>query len=403
MSGEGEQERPRREDIPRSRFGYWALYAAVTGSTMAMAHPPAAGVQGDPLIRAVHSATSGRAFSRKASRPLFMASAAITGQAQQAAPVIAAGGVVPLNGKINAIQAGEWVSIFGSNLASGTAVWKGDFPTMLGGTSVQINGKAAYLSFVSPTQINLQAPDDPGGGAVSVTVTTAAGTAHSTVSLIPYSPSFPLLDSRHIAAIIVRSDRSGAYANGTYDILGPTGNCFGYRTVAARPGDVVEIFGVGFGPTTPFVPAGKPFSGAAPIMGVFSLTINKIPVKPTFVGMSSPGLYQINVVIPPGIGAGDVSIVATVGGASTQGNLLFSLQGGKPAGACILPIVVGDGGTGDGDGDGGVWGDGDGGVGDGGVGDGGVGDGGVGDGGVGDGGVGDGGGGDGDGGDGDGG
>ena len=32
---------------------------------------------------------------------------------------------------------------------AGTAVWNGDFPTSLGGTSVTINGRPAYLSFVS--------------------------------------------------------------------------------------------------------------------------------------------------------------------------------------------------------------------------------------------------------------
>jgi uncharacterized protein (TIGR03437 family) len=52
------------------------------------------------------------------------------------------------------------VSIYGTNLASGTTIWNGDFPVSLGGTSVEIDGKPAYLEFVSPGQINLQAPDD---------------------------------------------------------------------------------------------------------------------------------------------------------------------------------------------------------------------------------------------------
>ena len=63
-------------------------------------------------------------------------------------------------------------------------------------------------------------------------------------------------------------DGSGAFGRGTYDILGPTGNSLGYPTVAAQAGDTVELFGVGFGPTTPAVPAGKAFSGAAPINNV---------------------------------------------------------------------------------------------------------------------------------------
>src|SRR5580658_417332 len=202
---------------------HWPLYAALTGSAMTMApnvNPMAlAASQGAPLIRALR-----RTSARRVSRPLF-ASVIATAGSQLGAPVISAGGIVPLDGIVNYIQPGEWVSIFGTNLAAGTAVWQGDFPTSLGGTSVEINGKAAYLSFVSPTQLNLQAPDDTASGLVSAVVQTSAGIASSTVSLSPYSPSFKLIDSQHVSAIILRPDGSGAFGNGAYDILGPTGNC----------------------------------------------------------------------------------------------------------------------------------------------------------------------------------
>ena len=66
-------------------------------------------------------------------------------------PSINSGGVVPVASPVGTIQAGEWVSIYGNNLASGTASWTGTFPTSLAGTSVTINGKAAYLSYVRPT------------------------------------------------------------------------------------------------------------------------------------------------------------------------------------------------------------------------------------------------------------
>ena len=88
-------------------------------------------------------------------------------KAAQGPPAISTGGVVPVYGTANMIQPGEWVSIYGTNLASGTAVWNNDFPTSLGNTSVTINGRPAYLSMVSPGQINLQAPDDTALGAVS--------------------------------------------------------------------------------------------------------------------------------------------------------------------------------------------------------------------------------------------
>jgi uncharacterized protein (TIGR03437 family) len=215
----------------------------------------------------------------------------VTGRAQ--APTIKTGGIVPNDGSASTVQPGSWISIFGTNLASGTTTWNSDFPTTLGGTSVKINNKPAYLWYASPGQINLQAPDDTATGSVTVMVTTAAGTGTSTVTLAPVSPSFSLLDGKHVTGIILRSDGSGAYGGGTYDIVGPTGTSLGYATVAAKPGDNLELFGVGFGPTNPAVPAGKAFSGAAPTANSVQLYINGVPVTPAFAGLTGPGLDQI--------------------------------------------------------------------------------------------------------------
>lgn len=236
------------------------------------------------------------------------------------------GGIVPVYSTSTTIQPGSWISIFGFNLAPGEATWNNDFPTTLGGVSVTIDGKPAYLWYVSPSQINLQAPDDPTLGTVNVVVQTPRGAATSTVTLAPISPSFSLLDGKHVAGIILRSDGSGAYDNGAYDILGPTGNSLGYATVAAKAGDNVELFGVGFGPTTPQVQAGQPFSGQAPTTNTVQLTIGAQPVMPSFAGLSSAGLYQINLTIPANLGTGDEYLFATVGGIQTQYGVLISLQ-----------------------------------------------------------------------------
>jgi uncharacterized protein (TIGR03437 family) len=244
----------------------------------------------------------------------------------QPAPTITPGGVVPVFSTANTIQPSEWVSIYGANLASTTATWSGEFPTSLGGASVTINGKPSYLWFASPTQINLQAPDDIATGTVAVVVTTATGVATSTVTLASSGPSFSVLDAKHVAGIILRPDRTGNYANGGYDIVGPTGLSLGYATVAAKAGDLIELFGVGFGPTGPVVPAGQAFSGAAAATSNVVLLVNNVSVTPSFAGLSSAGLYQVNVIIPPGLGAGDVSLAAIVNGISTPSGRVLSLQ-----------------------------------------------------------------------------
>jgi uncharacterized protein (TIGR03437 family) len=74
------------------------------------------------------------------------------------------------------------------------------------------------------------------------------------------------------------------------------------------------------------VPAGQPFSGAAGTANPVTLRINNLIVTPTFAGLSGPGLYQINLTIPPGLGTGDVSLQATVGGVQTPSGVVISLQ-----------------------------------------------------------------------------
>jgi len=241
-----------------------------------------------------------------------------------APPTIPLGGVVPVDGAANTIQPGEWVSIYGTNLASSAASWARDFPTSLGGTSVTINGRPAYLSYVSPNQINLQAPDDTATGPVPVVVTAQTGTATATVTLAQFAPAFLLLDNTHVVGIILRSDGSGAYGGGTYDIIGlpdPQG-----APARVSAGDVIELFAIGFGPTNPAVPAGHAFSGAAPVTNPVEVLIGKVAVTPSFAGLSSAGLYQINLTVPATPTCCEVSIVATVGGVQTPAGTLIPLQ-----------------------------------------------------------------------------
>ncbi len=217
------------------------------------------------------------------------------------------------------IQPGEWVSIYGTNLASSSVTWSGNFPESLGDTSVTIDGVPAYLSYVSPGQINLQAPNDTTTGPVSVVVKTSTGTVTSTVTLASFAPSFLLLNGSHyVTGIIVRSDGSGSQGGGTYDILGPTGNSLGFPTVAAKAGDSVQLYAVGLGPTDPPVVAGRPFSGAASTTNPVTLLINNTSVIPSFAGFDTSILYQINLTIPAGLGTGDVLLASKVGGFQTQ-------------------------------------------------------------------------------------
>jgi len=242
-------------------------------------------------------------------------------------PTVTPAGIVPVYSTVPTVQPGEWVSIYGNGLATSTATWNGNFPISLSGTSVTIDGNPAYLWFVSPTQINLQAPADAKTGSVPVVVTTPSGTFTSTVTLAAIAPSFSLLDGKHVTGIILRSNGSGADGGGTYDILGPTGSSLGYPTVAAKAGDSVVLFAVGLGPTNPPVAPGQLYSSAAATVTPVNVLINNnVSVTPSFAGLSSAGLYQINLTIPANLGKGDLSLQASVGGQQTQAGVVISLQ-----------------------------------------------------------------------------
>ena len=214
-------------------------------------------------------------------------------------------GVVPVYNTRPTIQPGSWISIYGDQLAPSTAVWQGDFPTSLNGVTVTVNGKPGYLWFVSPGQINVQAPDDMTMGPVTVAVTTPTGTTVSTVGLSPESPSFSLLDSKHIAAIVINAD-------GSYSIVGPAG-AFPYATRPVSAGENLVLYGVGFGPTADQVPAGQAYGSATPTTGPVPVTIGGMPAQVSFVGLVGAGLYQINVTVPAGLASGDQPVAAMVG------------------------------------------------------------------------------------------
>lgn len=162
---------------------------------------------------------------------------------------------------------------------------------------------------------------------MNLTVTTAAGSATATVTLADQNPAFVVVgDGKHVGGVIVRTDGSGAYGGGTYDIIGPAGNSLGYATVPAKAGDAVLLFGAGFGPTNPPVPAGQAFAGAAPAADSITITINGQTIIPSFAGLSAPGLYQFNLTIPAGLSTGDQPLAATANSAPTQPGVVIALQ-----------------------------------------------------------------------------
>jgi uncharacterized protein (TIGR03437 family) len=228
-------------------------------------------------------------------------------------PVISQAGVVNGASFQDGIQPGSWVAIFGQNLAAGTRALTGSdlvdgsMPTSLGGVGVSIDGKAAFLYYVSPAQINVLAPADSNLGSVPVTVTTSAGTsAPVNANLAAASPG---LFSSNGAVAAVRSD--GAVIDGT--------------NAMARPGDALQLFGTGFGPTSPAIAPGVVFQGSAPTAATPTVTIGNVRASVTYSGLTATGLYQINIIVPA-LSNGIYAVSASVYGVSSQRGVTLKLQ-----------------------------------------------------------------------------
>ncbi len=255
-----------------------------------------------------------------------------------ALPVINNNGVVSVDSTFPIISPNSWITIYGTNLASTTATWNGTtypIPTKLGGVAVTIDSLPANLWYVSPTQINAQVPNDPVnvGTVVPISVSTAGGTATASISLGVVAPSFNLFSSKYPAAVVFTSG-PGNSGQG-FDYIGPSG-AFSFPSRPVMPGEVVVLYGTGFGPTNPVVPAGQAYSGSgAPLGTLPNINIGSATgVTINFGGVVAPGLYQFNVVVPT-VNAGDNLLQASFpvtnsSGTSvnytTQNNIYLTIQ-----------------------------------------------------------------------------
>ena len=219
-------------------------------------------------------------------------------------------------------SASSWFTIQGANLSQTTRTWnKLDFlnnnlPTQLDGVSVNVNGKAGYVYYISPTQLNVLAPDDTTTGQVHIQITNAQGTSSNFAAIENrFSPAFFLFTTEYLAAV---------HTSGIG--VGPKGLIAGANFAPAKPGETILLFGTGFGPTNPALPAGLLVTTAAPLVTIPTVTIGGQPAKVQFAGVSGSGLDQFNVTIPPALPNGDASVVATIAGTTTQASIFINIQ-----------------------------------------------------------------------------
>jgi uncharacterized protein (TIGR03437 family) len=164
------------------------------------------------------------------------------------------------------------------------------------------------VEYISPTQINVLAPDDASTGPVQVQVTAAQLASNSlTVQESAFFPAlFTIANGMYVAALHL-----------DYSLVGSAGLLPGVTSTPAQPGETIAIYATGFGPTNPASPTAQLVATPEPLANSVQVTIGGVAASVTYAGLVGPGTYQLNVTVP-NLPAGDAPVVATVGNFTTQ-------------------------------------------------------------------------------------
>jgi uncharacterized protein (TIGR03437 family) len=228
-------------------------------------------------------------------------------------PTIARGGIV--NGASfvsGGLAPGTIIAIAGTLLSSFTrAASAVPLANRMDDVTVEVNGTAIPLFYVSPGQINAQLPHDLTPGSATLRVRNASGvSAEETFQVATASPGIFLFNSTSGAAALNQDNTINQPENGE------------------RAGNVVTVFLTGLGTVAPPVASGvvTPGDSLSGAIAPVSATVGGANAEVLFAGLTpgSVGLAQVNIRIPadtaPGgfvplvVKAGDqVSNTATIG------------------------------------------------------------------------------------------
>lgn len=237
-----------------------------------------------------------------------------------------------------ALAPNTWVSIVkGGELSATTRSWAAtDFsgstmPTILSGVSVNVNGSAVPVSYISPTQINFLMPPNIQAGTVTIqTANNGLNSSSATATVAAVAPAFFILGSDSTTG---NGYIAAEHANGS--IAAPASLISGVTSTPYNAGETMVLYGTGFGATTTAPPVGQLLTAAIPLATLPTVTVGGQPATVSFAGLVGPGLYQLNVVLPSGTSAGqtgsvaEVPVVATAGGVQTQAKAVVAVTPGQ--------------------------------------------------------------------------
>jgi uncharacterized protein (TIGR03437 family) len=215
------------------------------------------------------------------------------------------------------VAPGTWISMFGDNLANGTAgATTIPFSTNLNGTEVRLNDRLLPLYVVAPGQINAEIPFDLPPNAQHTLIVNQNGVQ---------SDSFLVSATDKVPALFTFNAQGfgpGAIVDTTNTPVTPDH--------PAHAGDTVAIYCTGLGSVDQAIGLGDaaPANPPAQLTNPITVLIDGQPAHVLFAGLSpgSVALYQINIEVPAAAAAGDLSVVIQIGSQNSQPGVTLSVQ-----------------------------------------------------------------------------
>jgi uncharacterized protein (TIGR03437 family) len=260
-----------------------------------------------PVVKALQGSSGGGTTSQDAFVLLLGTALPVNGPTITTASdnLIAGGAVVP----------GGWFYVKGSDLSDVQRIWggsdfgpSGQLPTDLNGVEVWVNGAPVPVYFISPGQVNAQAPSNISGTMTVQVFRLGLGSNTITVPVAQIQPSlyYYTFGSKNYAAAV--------FPDST--IMGDPAAVPGTRK--AKPGDILQLYAAGLGPTT-----SGPVPSPIPITGV-TVTIGGVDAPVLAAALVAPGQFQVNITVPQ-IADGEYPITVSASGKTSPSNVVFEV------------------------------------------------------------------------------
>lgn len=236
--------------------------------------------------------------------------------------------------------------------ATGTLDVAGRLSTVLDGSCLEVNSKRAPLFEVTAERVTFQIPTDVGLGDSSVQFLRGCDSADAVRSnaaefdIAAVQPVFFLFSDDPPGIAALHSDIA---------LVAEEGAIPGKASRPAVPGDVVTLFGTGFGPVSPPLATGELAWEAAPLATTSVRALIggiEVPQEDILYAGAAPaavGLYQLSVRVPDNVAGGTHGFQLMVNGvASPDGpKLTVAVPESEPAEVvpCEVDMVIGPGGT----------------------------------------------------------